>query len=336
MLLNRWMIMGVVLFAAFAVGYSMSGEFRRASLWGNDWHGTPVVDRVHVLPQDIADSLRSGTFGAGFAREIAPAEDAEYLLADLRAAVDSIPGPVKKLVEGRLIGVYLVQGMKLNDGSHAAGLAIETINFFRQYSGTVILIDRDSSDQPADEALAGLSFVALSKYGYFSLEPKLADSGSNDRVTTLRTVLLHELGHLIDTDRRIVSKSFSYGEIAPGCGFACLSWRTDSRHRHGGHLTAAMAHLERRQYREYVTGLPKTLEALKKSNFPSLYATTSPAEDFADSFAMYVHTVMLGQPWELTFRVDGEIKTDIGSCFNEGRCPRKREYFEALMEDAGS
>ena len=126
---------GALLFVALTVGYSMSGEYRRASFWGNDWVGKPLSERVQVLPKDIADSLHGGVFGAGFAKNIAPAENAEYMVDDLRAALDSIPEPVKKLVEGRLIGVYLVQGMNLNDGSHAAGMAIEVINFFRQYFG---------------------------------------------------------------------------------------------------------------------------------------------------------------------------------------------------------
>jgi hypothetical protein len=333
---TRWTIITVLLFVALAVGYSMSGEYRRASLWGSDWVGTPVGTRVQILPKDIADTLRGGAFGGGIAKNIAPAENAEYMLEDLRAAMDSIPESVKKLVEDRLIGVYLVQGMNLNNGAHAAGMAFETINFFRQYYGTVILIDRDSTDERADEALAGLSFVPLEKYGYFSLEAQLAESGSNDRITTLRTVLLHELGHVIDTDRDIVPDSFSYGNRTTGCGFVCLSWKQRELHRYGGHLTSAMSHLNRGQYRPYVMGLPKTLEALKASNFPSLYATVLPEEDFADSFAMYVHTVMLGLPWELTFRVDGEIKTEIGSCFHEGRCPKKRDYFDALLADVGS
>jgi len=334
--MNRWLILGVLGIVGLFVAYSTAGEYRRASLWGSEWVGTPLAERAHILPRDIADSLRGGAFGAGIAGNIAPAENAEYMLDDLRAAMDSIPDAVKKLVENRLIGVYLVQGMELKDGSHAAGLAIETINFFRQYSGTVILIDSESTDERPDQALAGLSFVPLSKYGYFALEPQLADSGSNDRITTLRTVLLHELGHVIDTDRGIVPDGFSYGAITPGCGFTCLSWRRRGVHRYRGDLSKAMEDLERGDFKAYVLRLPKTLEALKQSNFPSLYGTVLPEEDFADSFAMYVHTVMLGQPWELTFRVDGEIKTEIGSCFTEGRCPGKRAYFDALMEDAGS
>ena len=335
-MLNRWVVMGVLFFAALAVGYSTAGEYRRASLWGSDWVGTPLTERVQILPQHIADSLRGGVFGADFAKNIAPAKNADYMLDDLEAAMDGIPAPVKRLVEDHLIGVFLVEGMNLNNGSHAAGLAIETINFFRQYSGTVILIDRNATDARADQALAGLSFIPLDKYGYFSLEPRLARSGGNDRVTTLRTVLLHELGHVVDTARNIVPNSFSYGEVTPDCGFACQSWNKPTIHRHRGQLSEAMAALNRGDIRAYVLGLPKTLEALKRSNFPSLYATLMPAEDFADSFAMYVHTVMLGEPWELTFRVDGSIVTEIGSCLTDGRCPGKRAYFDALFANVGS
>lgn len=335
--MNRWVLLGVLGFAGLFVAYSTVGEYRRASLWGDDWRDKPLTERAQILPADIAKSLRGGAFGDGVAGGIASAENAEYMLEDLRAAIDGIPEPVKRLVERRLIGVYLVQGMNLKDGSHAAGLTIETINFFRQYAGSVILIDAESTDSNPNRALAGLSFVPLDRYGYFSLEPQLADSGSNDRITTLRTVLLHEMGHVIDTDRDIVPRSFSYGPVAaPGCGFACLSWERRGRQRNGDQLRSAISQLEHGHIKEYVLALPKTLEALKKSNFPSLYGAMLPEEDFADSFAMYVHTVMLGLPWEITFRIDGEIKTEIGSCFTEGRCPRKREYFDNLLAEAGS
>lgn len=335
--MNRWVLLGVLGFAGLFVAYSTVGEYRRASLWGDDWRDKPLTERARILPADIAKSLRGGAFGSGVAGNIASPENAEYMLEDLRAAIDGIPEPVKRLVERRLIGVYLVQGMQLKNGLHAAGLAIETINFFRQYSGTVILIDSESTDSNPNRALAGLSFVPLDRYGYFSMDPQLADSGSNDRVTTLRTVLLHELGHVIDMDRDIIPENFTYGPVAaPGCGFACLSWERRWRQRNGEQLRKAFADLEHNNIQQYVLDLPKTLDALKQSNFPSLYGAMQPKEDFADSFAMYVHTVMLGLPWEITFRIDGEIKAEIGSCFTDGRCPRKREYFDNLLAEAGS
>lgn len=335
--MNRWVLLGVLGIAGLFVAYSTTGEYRRASLWGDKWRGTPLTERVHILPQNIADALRGSNFAAGFGGEIAPAENAEYMLEDLREAIDSIPEPVKRLVEDRLIGVYLVQEMKLGEYMNAAGLAFKTINFFHQYAGTVILLDSVMMEKSPDRSLAGRSFVPFDQYGYYSMETDLADSGSNDRVTTLRTVLLHELGHHIDYDRGIVPESFSYGDIIrPGCGFTCLSWKRRGLQRGGVRLRTAFAHLKRGEIKEYALGMPKTLEALKASNFPSLYGAMQPEEDFAESFAMYVHTVMMDLPWEITFRIDGEIKAEIGSCFTDGRCPRKRKFFDALLAKAGS
>ena len=34
-------------------------------------------------------------------------------------------------------------------------------------------------------------------------------------------------------------------------------------------------------------------EALARTNFPTLYAATSPGDDFAESFVSYVHTVLM-------------------------------------------
>jgi len=335
--MNRWVLLGALGLVGLLGAYSTTGEYRRASLWGDEWRGTPLTERVHILPQNIADALRGSTFATGFGGKIAPAENAEYMLDDLREAIDSIPEPVKRLVEDHLIGVYLVQEMKLGENLNAAGLAFKTINFLHQYVGTVILLDSVMMDKSPNQSLAGRSFVPFGKYGYYSLETDLADSGSGDRVTTLRTVLLHELGHHIDYDRGIVPESFSHGEVvAPNCGFTCLSWRRTGLQRDGAQLRTAFMHLGKGEIKEYALGMPKTLQALKASNFPSLYGAMDPAEDFADSFAMYVHTVVLGLPWEITFRVNGEIKAEIGSCFTDGRCPRKRAYFDALLAEAGS
>jgi len=335
--MNRWVLLGALGLVGLLVAYSTTSTYQRASLWGDDWRGKPLVERARILPAEIAKSLHGESFGIGLVASAVPAENAEYILDDLRAAIESIPESVQRLVERRLIGVYLVQGMKLKGGLNAAGLAFPTKDFFRQYSGTVIFIDAESADSNPNQALAGLSFVPLDRYGYFSLEPELAGSGSNDRVTTLRTVLLHELGHLIDRDREITPESFNYGAVAePGCGFTCLSWERRWRQRNGDQLRKAFGNLRHGAIKEYVFDLPKTLQALKRSNFPSLYGAMLPEEDFADSFAMYVHTVMLGLPWEITFRVNGEIKAEIGSCYTEGRCPRKREFFDALLAEAGS
>ena len=40
-------------------------------------------------------------------------------------------------------------------------------------------------------------------------------------------------------------------------------------------------------------------QSLEQSTFPTLYAATHPADDFAESFASYVHVVMMGRDYEV-------------------------------------
>ena len=96
-----------------------------------------------------------------------------------------------------------------------------------------------------------------------------------------------------------------------------------------------MADMRAGRHEEYVKSLPRTFDLLAKSNFPSLYATTMPEEDFAESFAMYVHTVMMRRPWELTVRRNGTIVAEFGSCFLDGRCPGKKAYFDRFFASVG-
>jgi hypothetical protein len=71
---------------------------------------------------------------------------------------------------------------------------------------------------------------------------------------------------------------------------------------------------------------------LAKTNFPSLYAATRPGDDFAESFASYVHTVVLKRPWDITIAHDGEVVTHVGACWDEPRCADKRRTMEAILK----
>jgi hypothetical protein len=326
-----WGVVVALFIGVFFVTYITDPVARRASYWGDDWRDKPVVERVGVLPADAAASLRGALSRGNFASELAPAQDAEYMVEDLQEALVSLPEAVRLLVERRLIGVFLVEGLGNSESAEALGMAYRVGNFWRGYHGTVILVDRDDTDRRANEAMAGMEYVPSGEFLGFAVEPKLVEASENDRVSTLRYVLSHELGHLVDMDREIVPTNFSYGGPADDCGFACLSWHRPRRHRFSQKLVAAMESVNAGRYEEYVRKLPDTFDQLQKTNFPSLYATTKPGEDFAESFAMYVHTVLMEQPWDLTLRENGTIVAELGSCFVDDRCPRKRSYMNALF-----
>ena len=329
-----WLALSALVPLAFLVTYLTDPAVRRASFWGDAWREIDLPERARALPEEAVLSLREDLSERGAASKVSPARDADYMLQDLRDALSSLPQPLKDLVSDRLIGVFLVDGLSGEDGeTHNLGLALEVSGLWRQHAGTIILIDRDETDMKANRAMAGMEYVPAANYRGVSVQTRLARRDDNDRRTTLRYVLLHELGHLIDYDRGITPARFSYGDDTAGCGFTCLSWIKPGRHRFSPAIDAAMRNVRAGNYDAFVKALPDTFKYLTESNFPSLYGSTLPEEDFAESFAQYVHSVMMGHPWELTLRVDGTIRAQLGSCFLDRRCPGKKAYIANLLTD---
>ncbi len=327
-----WLVLAALVPLGFLATYMTDPAVRRASYWGDDWRDLPLAERVRALPEDALPSLRDELSDRGKVSKIAPAGGAEYMQEDLRTVLADLPPAVRHLITDQLIGVFLVENLGGNgEENQNVGLALEVSGLWRQHVGTVIFIDRDETDMKANQAMAGMEYVPDGEYRGVSVETRMARRDENDRRTTLRYVLLHELGHLIDYDQGITPWHFRYGDDTSDCGFTCLSWITPDRHRFSRRIDAALRTVRNGDYDAYVKALPQTFADLSKTNFPSFYAATLPEEDFAESFAQYVHSVMTGRPWTLTLRVDGTIKARLGSCFLDRRCPEKKAYFDRLL-----
>jgi len=329
-----WLVLVALVPLVLMASYFSNPAVRRASFWGSSWQDRPLAERVALLPEDAVAALREELASFGGESTVAPARNAEYVVEDMRDAMASLPASVQRLVSERLIGVFLVENLGSQGGdTHNLGLALEVMDLWRQHAGTIILIDRDETDMNANLAIASMEYVPSGDYRGISVQSRLARRGDDDRRTTMRYVLLHELAHLIDYDRGITPSWFSYDDDTRDCGFTCLSWVSPDRHRFSPRIDVAMRSIRAGNYEAYVQALPDTFKQLSASNFPSLYATTLPEEDFAESFAQYVHAVILGHPWELTLRVNGTIKGTLGACYLERRCPGKKAYFDRLLAD---
>lgn len=71
--------------------------------------------------------------------------------------------------------------------------------------------------------------------------------------------------------------------------------------------------------------------ALATTSFPTLYAAMNPWYDFAESFATYVHVVLLRKPWEVQVRGIGDDVETFGPCWGQPRCERKERVLRALL-----
>ena len=79
------------------------------------------------------------------------------------------------------------------------------------------------------------------------------------------------------------------------------------------------------------TDMVPVYERLARTNFPTLYAATSPGDDFAESFVSYVHTVLMKRPREITIRHDGKVAKTYRTCWEEARCAAKCKILEDLL-----
>ena len=70
---------------------------------------------------------------------------------------------------------------------------------------------------------------------------------------------------------------------------------------------------------------------LQDANFATLYAATSVHEDFAESFASYVHAVMLGQPQRIRIFQGSTLLLQFDGYWNAPRSAAKRQLLEQLL-----
>jgi hypothetical protein len=73
---------------------------------------------------------------------------------------------------------------------------------------------------------------------------------------------------------------------------------------------------------------------LEGSDFPSLYGATNPYDDFAECFASYVHSEMLGRPYLLQVDYDGVPQATLDSFWASPRSHAKRAFMRALLGEA--
>ena len=72
---------------------------------------------------------------------------------------------------------------------------------------------------------------------------------------------------------------------------------------------------------------------LEQTDFPSLYGATNIFDDFAEAFAIYIHTRLLKKPYSVALSKGGRLRFTYRSCVQNGRCPDKVRELERLLYD---
>lgn len=229
---------------------------------------------------------------------------------ELADVIAGLPRPFARLFARRVCAVVLMHGAPMS--GTLAPLAQDA-------SRALIFFDVDALNRTANAWMAYKESTPFELSEQRSILGRLAEAADDSRRVLLEFVLVHELAHVADKTQ---PRDAAIRE------FEGLSWpRRD---------TLADAPLVHYPARKQLPPLPDALvepyfELLASGAFASPAAVSNAGEDFADSVATYMHTVMRGRPWQLELYDSGQLLMQLNTCWEEARCSEKRALIEELL-----
>lgn len=306
---------------------------RSAAFW-KEALARPVADRMGPAPPGLVEYLRIDNLVNGYTEKPRASGLSGDFLADVRGAIADMPPAVQRVLSDTFAGLWFVDDLggtgytdMFRDGEDRpiGGFVVLDAAVLRKFTANAWATWKETTPfKPRDG---------------WKLEARIEREGSDDRRGAIRYILLHELGHVLSINRDIHPRwDRAPKDVAASARFPffSLSWTIDRKQDRYASLFDG-AFLRRRSIVYYLGAkleagaMTDVYAALAKTNFPTLYAATSPGDDFAESFASYVHTVLMMRPWEITIRRDGKAAMTYRTCWEEPRCAAKRKILEDLL-----
>lgn len=307
---------------------------KKLAFWGAAF-AKPVDERLGAAPAELVEILALDNIGNGFPNRPRPSRLAPEFMADVRAAIAGIPESVKKRLATKLAGIYFVDdfgGTGFTDNIYAgdndpvAGFIVLDPTVLEKQTANAWATWKERSPFKPDPA--------------WSLEARIESRELDNRVQAIQYILLHEIGHVLSIGRDFHPNwnlnARNVGDTAR-FPFFSLSWRVDNG-RYASVFDEAFP--QRRRVVFYFGAkldgaeMVGAYEALERTNFPTLYAATHPGDDFAESFANFVHVVIMGKPFDIRFTRDGRVVKTYRDCWGEERCAAKRRILEEFLPSA--
>jgi predicted Zn-dependent protease with MMP-like domain len=296
----------------------------------------PLEDRVGAPPQQIIEYLHLGVILQGRSYQPRAAEPDPEFLNDVRRALSELPTELKGLLSTKVAGIFMVEDIS---GTAWSDQIFDTNE--KGVAGMLALHQSRLVKQTANSWASWKESTPFIPHPHFRLTMQIASERENDRKNAIQYVLLHELGHIFSVGRNVhPSWNDAPKDIASPDGYPyfLLSWSISKAQNR--YITRFDDNVfPQRKSIHYYDDEPKlsadqmvaVYDNLERTNLPTLYASERPAEDFAEAFATYVHTVLMKKPFLITISKDDSVVKTYKACWNEERCAEKREIIEKML-----
>lgn len=303
-----------------------------AVLW-DQLYDCPLLERLGPAQEEIVTHVTQVNIAMDVPERPSSTEVDAAFEADVRAAIAAMPASVQALLDGVLLGVRYARQL----GSSAISDIV--VSGEGTILGVVVALDVDAFESRTANAWATWKEnTPFSPEEGYRLSAQIALPEDDNRQGALQYLLLHEFGHVLSAGRNLLHDWWLDAQSLRGAGeyhYLPLAWqileeksvvpllendfqlRPDIVYYHGARMQGSqMAHA----YRQ-----------LQGANFATLYAATSVHEDFAESFASYVHVVMLGKPQAIRIEKDSQLLLQFDGYWEAPRSADKRALLARLL-----
>jgi len=294
--------------------------------------GQPIETRILPLPDEVREFVHQVNMASGLDAVPAPCTPDVALQADLRAALAGMPAAVRDLASPLLLGVCVGRGLGSSGVTDIVADAVDG-----RILGCIVLLDMDLLETHTANSWATWKENLPFGGPGFALAATIAEPRDDTRAHALQFLLLHEFGHVVTAGGSFLPR---WWEPVPAASFPFLdlSWGVNAQ---GRFLPWDGSDFELRGAVDFYgtnkldsDAIVSAYSGLEGSDFPSLYGATNPYDDFAECFASYVHSELLGRPYQLRVDYDGVPQATLDSFWASPRSNAKRAFMRELLGKA--
>lgn len=291
-----------------------------------------LADKVIRPPQPLLIYLQKWNEKDGLPSVPSANSVTDRDILELKRILLKFPKPILDVMNSRLVGITLVSGL----GSFGYSDYVYSTAGYPERG--FIVLDRSLLYRSANEAFTERESSPFKCANGNSVIAKISRDAI-DQEAAVQYILLHEFAHIFSEG--YVNPFFYDAPDANNLAsreYGPISWNVLD-HKYVGKFDGVFSLRSKIKYYapvDKLLGCEKFTIAcsqVEKTDFPSLYASLSPFEDFAESFANFVHVDILKRPFEVSLYQEGKLSKQYRSCWASPRCAQKRAYFRNLLKN---
>ena len=269
----------------------------------------------------------------GVDRRPTRADPANPLVAKVHRMARGLPSRIRDLARRHVVALYLLE----KDWGTGTTEAVQDAN--GRWRLGYIALNLTALTRTANAWGSWKESSAFRPQAGHEIRMMLVNGAEDTHEAAIRFIFLHELGHVLglalgahgfwDADKLPVATRDS--------PFLAISWRHDGKGKMISRWRKTYPGFDQLAFYNFdkaklpLSAAEAQYRALAQTDFPSLYGTTNLFDDFAEAFAIYVHTRLLNKPYRVEVYRDGARRFVYRSCITTGKCPKKVAALETLL-----